>query len=328
MTRTDLSRRTFTFSLAAAPAAAGAASLAATLSRTASAKVSGASVLANPLAQIKIGRFEVTFLTDGYTDMPFKYFTGRTPEQVEKAAAGIFTARKSGIRIAFNQYLINDGERLILVDSGPAGKIGRTGKLLSALETIGVNPTAIDAVILTHMHFDHISGLIAGGRVNFPNAEVYADRRDVTYFTDPAKRAGAPGFLKSSFDASAEVVRLYPKLQQIDGEREITRGISIVDLTGHTPGHVGVRIEDGGDSLLLVSDTLFHPSVHPQAADVGFVFEQDPAAALTMRQRFFPRAAEEKALIAATHMPFPGLGRIVPDNGKLRWLKAEWAHQG
>ena len=62
--------------------------------------------------------------------------------------------------------------------------------------------------------------------------------------------------------------------------------------------------------------------------DVGFVFEQDPAAALTMRQRFFPRAAEERALIAATHMPFPGLGRIVRDNGRLRWLNAEWAHQG
>jgi glyoxylase-like metal-dependent hydrolase (beta-lactamase superfamily II) len=328
MTIPNLSRRAFTFSLARAPAVAAAASLATTLGHGASAKAAGSTVLANPLAQIKIGRFEVTFLTDGYTDMPFNYFTGRTPEEVEKAAAGIFTARKSGIRIAFNQYLINDGERLILVDSGPAGAIGRTGMLPGALEAIGVEPRAVDAVILTHMHFDHISGLIAGGRANFPNAEVYADRRDVTYFTDPAKRAAAPGFLKSSFDASAEVVRLYPKLQQTDGERQITRGISIVDLTGHTPGHVGVRIEDGGDSLLLVSDTLFHPSVHPQAADVGFVFEQDPAAALTMRQRFFPRAAEERALIAATHMPFPGLGRIVRENGRLRWLNAEWAHQG
>ena len=327
MTSTDLSRRAFTFSLAATPAAAAAASLATTLSPTASAKVGGASVLATPLAQIKIGRFEVTFLTDGYTDMPFGYFTGRTPEQVQQAAADIFAARKSGIRISFNQYLVNDGERLILVDSGPAGKIGQTGKLPGALQNIGVKPEAIDAVILTHMHFDHISGLVAGGRANFPNAEVYADRRDVKYFTDPAKRAAAPDFLKSSFDASSEVLRHYPKLQQTDGERQIKRGISIVDLTGHTPGHIGVRIEDGGESLLLVSDMLFHPSVHPSAADVGFVFEQDPAAALTMRQRFFPRAAEEKALIAATHMPFPGLGRIVPDNGKLRWLTAEWAHQ-
>ena len=274
MTTMDLSRRAFTLPVASTPVAAAAASLATTV--TNSAKALGGSALANPLAQIKIGRFEVTFLTDGYTDMPFNYFTGRSPAELEAAAAGLFSARPTGIRIAFNQHLINDGERLILVDSGPAGAIGKTGKLPSALEAIGVKPAAIDAIILTHMHFDHISGLIAGGRVNFPNAEVYVDRRDVAYFTDPAMAAAAPDFLKSSFKASQEVIRLYPRLQRIDGERQISRGISIVDLTGHTPGHVGVRIEDGSDSLLLVSDTLFHPSVHPAAADIGLFSNRTP----------------------------------------------------
>jgi hypothetical protein len=78
----------------------------------------------------------------------------------------------------------------------------------------------------------------------------------------------------------------------------------------------------------MVSDMLFHPAVHPGAADIGFVFEQDPAAARQMRERFFPRAAEEKALIAATHMPFPGLGRLARDEGRLRWITADWAHGG
>jgi glyoxylase-like metal-dependent hydrolase (beta-lactamase superfamily II) len=123
------------------------------------------------------------------------------------------------------------------------------------------------------------------------------------------------------------VIRLYPKLQAIDGERQITRGVSIVDLTGHTPGHIGVRVEDGGQSLLMVSDMLF-PAIHPAAADIGFLFEQDPTAAREMRARFLPRAAEEKGLIAATHMPFPGLGRIVSDGGRLRWLAVDGAHQG
>ena len=61
---------------------------------------------------------------------------------------------------------------------------------------------------------------------------------------------------------------------------------------------------------------------------VNFLFEQDRPAAQAMRARFFPRAADEGALIAATHMPFPGLGRIVSESGRLRWLSAEWAHQG
>jgi glyoxylase-like metal-dependent hydrolase (beta-lactamase superfamily II) len=279
-----------------------------------------------PLAQIRIGRFTVTALTDGYADMPFTYFPGRTAAQVEEAAAAQFVARPSGIRFVFNQYLIEDGERRILLDTGPAGSIGQTGALPQGFAALGLRRDQIDAVIVTHMHEDHMGGLVAGGQKNYPNAELYIDRRDVAHWTDPAKRNGAPDYLQNSFRMSAEVVRLYPRLQAIDGPREVVRGISIVDLTGHTPGHIGVRIADAGQSLIMVSDMLF-PVVHPLATDVGFVFEQDRAAAQAMRDRFFPLAASEGALIAATHMPFPGLGRIVPDRGQLRWQVADWALQ-
>jgi glyoxylase-like metal-dependent hydrolase (beta-lactamase superfamily II) len=263
---------------------------------------------------------------DGYADMPFGYFPGRTAEEVEAAAEAVSAAKPGGIRFVFNQYLIDDGERLVLIDSGPAGTMGQTGHLPAALEALGLTRDSISAVIITHTHIDHTGGLVAGGQRQYRNAEVYVDRRDISHWTDPAKRAAAPDFLHPSFDATTELVRLYPDLQAIDGERQIAPGISIVDLTGHTPGHIGVRVEDAGQSLLMVSDMLF-PVVHPAATDVGFLFEQDPAAAQAMRARFFPRAAEEKALIAATHMPFPGLGRIVSDGGQMRWLPAEWAYQ-
>src|SRR3712207_270092 len=113
------------------------------------------------------------------------------------------------------------------------------------------------------------------------------------------------------------MVRLYPKLQRIDGERQIVRGVSIVDLTGHTPGHIGVRIEDDGQSLIMVSDMLF-PVVHPAATDINFVFEQDREAAKAMRARFFPRETDERALILATHKKGTGLGRIMSEGGTLR----------
>lgn len=279
-----------------------------------------------PFAQIRIGRFTVTALTDGYADMPYDYFPGRPAPEVEKMASAQFVARPSGVRFLFNQYLVEDGERRILIDAGAAGSIGQTGRLPQALATLGLQPSQIDAVIVTHMHQDHMGGLVLGGKNNYPEAELYIDRRDVSHWTDPAKRSGAPDYLQTSFKMAEEVVRLYPRLQAIDGEREIMRGITIVDLTGHTPGHIGVRVEDGGESLIMVSDMVF-PVVHPAATDVFFLFEQDQAAAKTMRDRFFPRAASEGALIAATHMPFPGLGRIVTDHGALRWQVADWAFQ-
>lgn len=318
-----LSRRAFALAAPALSLAAGSLLPAGSANAAPAATANAVS----PLAQITIGRFKVTALTDGFADMPFSYFVGRTPKEIEAAAAGQFAARPGGIRLVFNQYLIEDGDRRILIDTGPAGLLGESGKLPSALKAFGLTPEDIDAVIVTHMHRDHIGGLVAGGRRAFPNAEVYVGRREVAHWTNPAQRSAAPDFLKSSFDASADFVRLYPKLQAIDGERSIVPGVSIIDLAGHTPGHIGVRIADGGKSLLMVADMLFHPSLHPVATDIGFIFEQDPEAARAMRARFFPRAAEEKALIAATHMPFPGLGRIVSDQGRLRWLAAEWAHQ-
>jgi glyoxylase-like metal-dependent hydrolase (beta-lactamase superfamily II) len=316
----SLSRRAFALGLPTTALTLGALPLAvgATSSPSTSAVI--------PLAQVKLGRFTVTALSDGFADMPYGYFPGRTAEEVEAAAKAQFAARPTGIRFVFNQYLVEGGSSRILIDAGPAGSLGQTGRLPQALAAVGLRPDQIDAVIVTHMHQDHLGGLVVGGRQNFPNADVYVDRRDVRHWTDPAKQAAAPDYLQNSFRLSAEVVRLYPKLQAIDGEREITRGVSIVDLTGHTPGHIGVRIEDGGQSLIMVSDMLF-PVVHPAAADVFFLFEQDRPAAQAMRARFFPRAAEEGALIAATHMPFPGLGRIVSENGRLRWLPAEWAYQ-
>ncbi|HEV2602575.1 MAG TPA: MBL fold metallo-hydrolase [Microvirga sp.] len=319
----NLSRRAFAFSL---PAAGAAAAAALTSGVQATAAQTPASGPVSPLAQIRIGRFTVTALSDGFADMPYGYFPGQSAELVEAAARAQFVARSTGVRFVFNQYLVEDGERRILIDAGPAGSMGQTGHLPKALAALGLRADQVDAVIVTHMHQDHMGGLVAGDRRVFPKAEIYVDRRDVRYWTDAARQARAPDFLQGSFRMAADLVRLYPGLQATEGDHQIMRGLSLVDLAGHTPGHIGVRIEDAGQSLIMVSDMLF-PVVHPEATNVAFLFEQDRPAAEAMRARFFPQAAKEKVLIAATHMPFPGLGRIVREDRKLRWLAADWAFQ-
>lgn len=273
----------------------------------------------------KVGRVEVTAISDGFIDIPLKVFTGAPEAEIDKAFETRFARRPDGThRMGFTTWLVDDGERLVLIDSGYAGGAETTGRLAEVLATLGVRPEDIDAVLITHMHDDHTSGLIVQDRPAFPNAEVHIHRDDVAYFTDLSHASKAPAILKRSFEMASRVAATIRHLERIDGERVLTPVISTVDLRGHTPGHTGYRISDGGESLLIVGDALFDPAIHPARTDIGIAFEPDPEAAAAMRRRLFPQAAEERALLAATHMPFPGFGRILRDGEKLDWAPEDW----
>jgi glyoxylase-like metal-dependent hydrolase (beta-lactamase superfamily II) len=316
----SLTRRRFTFGSAALAAAMATAPLPAGTRNP-------AHIAPLPtIAYRRVGSVQVIAISDGFIEAPFDVFTGAPASEIEAAFAARSAHPPNGVhRLGFTVWLVNDGERLVLIDSGYADLGGATtGRLHAALAAIGVRPEDIDAVLITHMHSDHTRGLIVNGRPAFPDAEVFIHRDDVAHFTNPARAAAAPDHLKSSFDTTATLVAVTPRLQQFDRERALTRAISTVDLRGHTPGHTGYRIADGGESLLIVGDALFDPALHPGRTDLGIIFEADPAAAQAMRERLFPIAAEERALLAATHMPFPGFGRIVRENGALRWDPADW----
>jgi glyoxylase-like metal-dependent hydrolase (beta-lactamase superfamily II) len=317
---TSLTRRLFTFGSAALAAAT------ATMPVPAKAKNPAPVAPLPTIAYRRVGSVQVVAISDGFIEVPFDVFTGAPAAEIEAAFAARSVRPPNGVhRLGFTAWLVNDGERLVLIDSGYADLGGATtGRLHAALAAIGVRPKDIDVVLVTHMHSDHTRGLVAEGGPAFPDAEVLIHRDDVAHFTDPGRAAAAPDHLKSSFATAAALVAVTPRLQQFDGGRALTRAISTVDLRGHTPGHTGYRIADSGESLLIVGDALFDPALHPGRTDLGIIFEADPVAARAMRERLFPMAAEERALLAATHMPFPGFGRIERENGALRWEPVDW----
>jgi glyoxylase-like metal-dependent hydrolase (beta-lactamase superfamily II) len=290
----------------------------------ASARLAGPIAAPPPLARFSIGLIRVTAMSDGFIDAPVAAFTGAAPAEIADA----FAARgiRETARLGFTAWLIEDGERRLLIDAGGAGFVPTAGRLPAAFRALGIDASDIDMVAATHVHVDHINGLVAGGRAAFPRATVFAPRADVGHFTDPARRAAATDLQRGSYDATEALVRLYPRLQRFDGRQALLPGVETVDLAGHTPGQTGYRISDAGDSLLIVGDALFDPALHPGRADIGIAFEEDAPAARAMRSRLFAMAAGEGTRLAATHMPFPGVGRIVRDGGALRWVAEDFPY--
>lgn len=224
-------------------------------------------------------------------------------------AEGIFPDPDGSIAIAVGCYLLTDGGRAVMVDTGLGSGFGGMpatigGGLDEALALIGISPAEIEIVVHTHLHRDHIGGnLTADGRSRFPNATYFVHRDELDYWlhqeTDTAQavRAVMDGLVGEG------------RVEQTAGRQEIIPGVSVVESTGHTPGHQSVQVASLGAFALIVGDVTHHPVqiAHPEwsaAADV------DPTAAAAVRTEIFDQLAGSGTLMAAGHYPAPGLGYI------------------
>lgn len=131
--------------------------------------------------RLMVGDFEVTALSDGTVALPVdQLLTRTTPEQVKKTLARSYL--QSPLETSVNGYLINTGEKLVLIDTGAGGLFGPTlGRLAANLKAAGYQPEQVDEIYITHLHPDHVGGLAAGDKPVFPNATVRADQRDADF---------------------------------------------------------------------------------------------------------------------------------------------------
>ncbi|MNL29122.1 N-acyl homoserine lactonase [compost metagenome] len=181
------------------------------------------------------------------------------------------------------------------------------------LKASGYKPEQVDLVLVTHLHADHVGGIYKKGKRVFPNATVMMKKADADFWLSKEITAKAPEeakiFFKVAQDAAAPYIAA-GKWKPYEGMDEIVPGIAPYAIPGHTPGHTGYMISSKGQSLLVWGDTAHVLAVQMPHPEIGIAFDSDGATAIKTREDLLVKLAADKTMIAAAHMPFPGLGRV------------------
>ena len=263
--------------------------------------------------RMMLGDFEVTAISDGTVALPVdKLLTNVKPAQVNRALAKQFL--KAPVETSVNGYLINTGSKLVLIDSGASGLFGPTlGKLQANLKAAGYSAEQIDEVYITHLHPDHVGGLVVDGKMAFPNAIVRADKHDADYWLSEENMKKAPRDSQGFFQGAMASLNAYvkaDKFKSFEGDTDLVPGIKAIATHGHTPGHAIYAIESKGQKLVLWGDLMHVAAVQFAEPSVTIAFDTDAKAAAAQRKKAYADAAKGGYIVGSAQLSFPGLGHL------------------
>ena len=278
--------------------------------------------------RMMLGDFEVTALSDGTVTLPVNQLLSNTTKaRVDRALAR--SGLSSPLETSVNGYLINTGDKLVLIDAGAAGLFGPTlGKLVANLKAAGYQPEQVDEIYLTHLHPDHVGGLAANGAMVFPNAVVRADRADADFWLSESNRDNAKKDDKPFFEGARASLQPYTeskRFRPFEGRTPLAAGITALPRHGHTAGHSTYLVESRGQKLVLWGDLMHVAAVQFDRPAVTIAFDSNTRAAAAERKRAYADAAANNYLVAAAHVSFPGMGRVRPNGRGYIWLPVNYA---
>jgi glyoxylase-like metal-dependent hydrolase (beta-lactamase superfamily II) len=273
-----------------------------------------------------VGDFEVTAVSDGTVDLPVNTLLQEKKETVDATLAKSFL--KSPLETSDNTYLINTGTKLVLVDTGAGALFGPTlGKMLANLKASGYQPEQVDEIYITHMHPDHVGGLMAGSNRAFLNATVRAAKAESDFWLSEANMNKADASKKGFFQGAMASVNPYVqagKYKAFEGDVELVPGITARADKGHTPGHTTYFIESRGQKLQLVGDLIHVAAVQMEQPAVTIGFDSDTRTAAASRKKEFDAAAAGGYVIAGAHLPFPGMGHLRTKGKGYEWIPVNY----
>ncbi len=272
-------------------------------------------------ARFKLGDFDVTTLLAGQRTVPGdpqKTFAMNVDKaEFEKVSMENFLPTDAA-KFYFTPTVVNTGSELVLFDAGLGGE---TPGIVAALESAGYTTDQIDVVVLTHMHPDHIGGLMTGGSPTFKNARYVTGSAEYDFWS-PMGEDNRIGKLMIS-----NVKPLAEKMTFIKGGDSVVSGITAVESFGHTPGHMCYRIESGGQQLVLLADLANHYVWSLAYPDWEVRFDADKAAAAASRRKVLGMVAADRIPIIGYHLPFPALGYVETRGNGFRYVPASYQLQ-
>jgi glyoxylase-like metal-dependent hydrolase (beta-lactamase superfamily II) len=273
--------------------------------------------------RMMVGDFEVTALNDGTDELPAAMlFPSLSAEAIDQLLAK--NDLKSPVQTSFNAFLVNTGTKLVLIDTGGGALDDATlGHLLGNMRAAGYQPEQVDEVYVTHMHWDHIGGLLSGGQRTYPNALLRAGQADADLYLSPTLMAAASKDAQDTFKHAQELITPYikaGKFSPIERDEVLVPGISAYATHGHTPGHTSYLIESKGQKMIVLGDVVHVASVQFPKPTVAMQYDSDPKAGVAQRVKIFAQAAAGDYWVAGAHLSFPGIGHLKAEGSGYRWV--------
>ena len=250
----------------------------------------------------KMGAVEISLLSEGQGTGNSSIFVGATPEMIQKSIPD------GGYPRSTNAFLVRMAGKIILIDTG-------TGRnLFDNLKTLGVAPEQVDVVLITHVHGDHIGGMLKDGQAAFPKAELYMSKPEHDFaLNGETINANA----RRMIEVYQSKLHLFQP-NEIDANPHVLfSGIQAIATYGHTPGHTVYMVVSGNEKILVWGDLTHAMAIQMPFPQVAMTYDVNPEMAVASRKKILEYVAQNNILVAGMHTAFPGMGKITkaPEGG-------------
>jgi glyoxylase-like metal-dependent hydrolase (beta-lactamase superfamily II) len=282
----------------------------------------------------KVGSFEVTVVTDGNNTNPLSdaYVPNAAKADVSAALDALFLA-KDKVTHSYTPVIINTGSKLVAIDTGLGlGMLeqskGAVGQYHANLQAAGIDRNAVDVVIISHFHADHINGLVGPeNKPAFPNAEVMVPETEWAFWADESNVSKLPEVARSQMPNPKRVFGvLGNQVTKYQPGKELVPGITAIASPGHTPGHTSHVVASGNNKILVQADiTAGAASLFARNPDWQFVFDTDRPQAVETRKKLYEMAAAEKMMVQGYHIAFPSMVYVEKNGNGYRLVPVPWS---